>query len=261
MQRFAFDEKNTLVFIENAKKGISYYCPECKATLRAKFGAVRAPHFFHLQQSDCRLSQKSIEHIKVQEKILEQLGLLPQHMEVFFPGIQRIGDVVFPQKKIIFEIQCSNIDPKEVLRRMKDYKKEGHEVLWILHDKFFNKVKLTPCEEVLQSHTHYYTNIDHKGIGIFYDQHEKMKFPIQISSIDRLCEIKRKIRVPKCLERRVQTWKFYAKNDAFDKYLQDKYVHKCDFFEITQKKESLFYLVVKQIFIRIQAFLFKISKS
>lgn len=259
MQLFAFDKKNNLVFIDNAQKGTSYHCPECTREIRAKFGNVRAPHFFHLSQSSCKHSKKSIEHIKVQQKIIEELRLDISCMEVYFPDVQRIGDVVFPLKKIVFEIQCSFIEPKEILRRISDYKRAGHDVIWILHEKYFTRSSY--CEDVLKTHTHYYTNINSDGLGSFYDQIDsKIKFPIQLSTIKTCPKIDPQLAIPKCLHSRLQYWKFYAKGDVIDNYLFEK----CDFSKISlientcKTKNNSYFQYLKNFF---RSILYKISRS
>jgi len=259
MQLFAFDKKHNLVFIDNAQKGTSYYCPECTMEIRAKFGNVRAPHFFHLTNSSCKHSKKSIEHIKVQQRIIEELGLNISNMEVYFPKIQRIGDVVFPLKKIVFEIQCSFIEPKEILRRIKDYKEAGYDVVWILHEKYFTRSSY--CKDILRTHTHYYTNINSDGLGSFYDQIDsKIKFPIQLSTIKTCPKIDHLHAIQKHLHLRLQCWKFYAKGDVIDNYLFEKH----DFSKISlheapcKTKRNSYFQSIKFFF---RSMLYKISRS
>ncbi|MEM8728221.1 MAG: competence protein CoiA family protein, partial [Chlamydiota bacterium] len=70
---------------------------------------------------------------------------LPQViLEKSFPEIHRIADVVYPPKKIIYEIQYSPITLKEVQQRNRDYATLGYTVIWILHDRHFNRKILSP---------------------------------------------------------------------------------------------------------------------
>jgi competence CoiA-like predicted nuclease len=58
--------------------------------------------------------------------------------EVLFSDICRIADLVWEEKKIIFEIQCSEISSLEAARRTRDYGMKGYEVIWILDDRVFS---------------------------------------------------------------------------------------------------------------------------
>ncbi len=98
---------------------------------------------------------------------------LPQViLEKSFPEIHRIADVVYPPKKIIYEIQYSPISLKEVQKRNRDYAALGYTVIWILHDHHFNKKNLSSAELYLRKNLSYYTSITAFGHGFFYDQLE-----------------------------------------------------------------------------------------
>jgi len=148
-------------------------------------------------------------------------ALAPQQvwLEKSFPQIRRVADVVWPAQKTIFEVQCSPICAKEVQARNRDYQKEGYTVIWILHDRHYNRAYLTPAERSLRSQTHYFTNINSFGHGEIYDQYAHIqwgrrvkrtpRYPITLNQLSHLKQIPRHF--PK--ERR--KWKYSFKGDLF----------------------------------------------
>ncbi len=91
-------------------------------------------------------------------------------MEVAFSSIGRIADVVWEKKRLIYEVQCSSITADEVTTRNRDYASLGYQVIWVMHDKRFNKRSLTAAEAYLWSQPHLYTDINNRNEGHFYDQ-------------------------------------------------------------------------------------------
>jgi competence protein CoiA len=175
MQLYALDQGKPL-FASDAEKGKSYQCPECNAPVRVRGGPSRQIHFYHpVLPKKCRQHEKSQEHIRLQWKLFELFGPSESQIECPFPTIGRIADVVWHPKKLIFEIQCSPIPLEEVQCRILDYNLAGYEVVWILHDKQFNKKNLSAAEHFLRNIPCYFTNIDKTGFGIVYDQFEVIK--------------------------------------------------------------------------------------
>lgn len=179
MQLYAFDRERRLIAAVQACKEINYYCMECGSIVRLRGGLHRQKHFFHLQQVvSCRQSAKSMPHIHTQ-KILQEAfapGLI--ELEKRFHSIQRIGDAVHEELKIVFEIQCSPISFAEMNARNRDYASLGYQVIWILHDHQFNQWKVSEAEYFLET-THYFTNIDKEGSGEIYDQWAFMRGPVR----------------------------------------------------------------------------------
>lgn len=173
MQNIAFDpQENRPVSAFEAKKQAHYLCLECGKHLRLRGGVHRQLHFFHLDpHPSCRQYGKSFLHLKIQEYLCKAIPSNEAKMEVRFPAIRRVADVVWEKRKIIFEIQCSTISSIEVENRIRDYYAIGYDVVWVLHDKLFNKPLLTLCEILLQAHTHFYTNFSIQGQGVIYDQY------------------------------------------------------------------------------------------
>jgi competence protein CoiA len=46
----------------------------------------------------------------------------------------------------------------------------GWIVVWILHDRRFNQIRLSAAEMALRTSLHFYSNMDELGSGIIYDQ-------------------------------------------------------------------------------------------
>lgn len=186
MQIYALDNSGKSCHAAQAKKSLSYKCPECSSILRARRGPFRQPHFYHLQKTLCRHAGKSLIHLNMQyalQKIAPRGELLFEH---HFPQIGRIADLFWPQQKLVFECQLSPISAQEVRARCTDYGKLGYTVVWILHDKTFNKSKLSPAEKTLLGRPHYFSNIDRLGLGIFYDQVSLIHFNHRIKQSRKL---------------------------------------------------------------------------
>lgn len=232
MQLFAFDKKNRIISAAQAPKKTDYFCRECGGIVRLRGGAYKKTHFFHLaSQSACRQSQKSAAHLQVQY-FLEKMLLSEQcRLERHFPEIGRIADVAWEDEKIIFEVQCSSISKEEVESRNKDYQTLGYQVVWILHDKRFNRWKVSAAEMFLRTSPYYYTNMDSLGNGEIYDQIDtiqggvrrtyKKLFNVQLNQMKKCVkkEMDIKTKAASILELRWAFWPFHFHNDLIDKWM------------------------------------------
>lgn len=170
MHLYALNFSGQLQSAASAQKQVDYFCLECNAPVRLREGLERKPHFYHLQTStSCRQSGKSLTHLQIQLH-LEKLLIQEVSLEQRFPSIQRIADVAWHKEKIIFEIQCSPMRRDEMEARVKDYRSLGYQIVWILHDKHYNKWRLSALEMGLKHIPHYFTNITADGSGCIYDQ-------------------------------------------------------------------------------------------
>ncbi|MFZ0565261.1 MAG: competence protein CoiA family protein [Chlamydiales bacterium] len=171
MQIYAFNEKGRLLTVHEALRHKNYICPECQNRVRLRGGMWRQLHFYHIDLSpSCSLSKKSLIHIHTQYALQKKLAPEKIWLEHPFPEIRRIADVVWPAKKLVFEVQCSQIEKNEIARRNRDYQQIGYQVIWILHDHYYNRFKLSASELYLLPSTHYFTNINRLGMGMIYDQ-------------------------------------------------------------------------------------------
>lgn len=194
MQLYAKESKNALVFAGRASKHTDYICVECSQHVRLRSGIHRQPHFYHLRpNASCNQHGKSMTHLMVQCHLQT---LLPPHeaqLECRFASISRVADVAWHSRKIIFEIQCSQITAAEISARNDDYVSLGFQVIWILHDNRFNQWRISAAEHTLRDRPHYFTNINSEGKGIIYEQlsiavrgvrkERSIKLPVDLSVI------------------------------------------------------------------------------
>lgn len=232
MQLFALNQQQHLVSVELAKRRENYLCPECACALRVRGGAKRQKHFYHLHPNpSCRQNGKSLVHLLLQKHLQQLIGPQDCSLEKPFKLINRIADFVWHSKKIVFEIQCSPLPAHEVEARNKDYLSMGYQVVWILHEKNFNKSFASSAELFLRNHPFYYTNIDEHGFGLIYDQFHLYDnaqkcycikpFPINLSKVIALPQLHEGY-LPAFLKERLKKWSFYFEGDLIDLALQNK---------------------------------------
>jgi competence protein CoiA len=219
MALFAKDQVET-ISAWDAVAGKLYECLECQTPLKLRLTRQKFPHFYHLCSSrNCRLYSKSKRHLLIQYAIQKKIPEVV--LEKSFPSIQRIADVVWEEKQIIFEIQCSFIAEKEAQDRVKEYASLGYEVIWILFDARFNRKKVSLAEAWMRNRSCYFVDKQF----VFYDQQEiidhqkrifrSRKIPIQLSPILTPLE------GPLLLQHRIRN-KYYFTNDLLDLALRSK---------------------------------------
>lgn len=227
MQLYAFDQSKQPIFANQARKQVDYCCIECESIVRLRGGLHRQKHFYHVEPNRrCTLHGKGMVHLQVQLFLLDVLKEGGCQLEVRFPEIKRIADVVWKSEKIIFEIQCSPITAEEVLARNQDYSRLGWQVVWILHDQRYNHHRLTAAEVALREHPYYFTNIKTQGKGMIYDQfdlfskgvriHKLRKLPIDITKKNPM---NRSIQAAKSLQlvkERINSWPLFFQGDLVE---------------------------------------------
>ncbi len=172
MQIFALDDADTRITASSASRSKNYFCLECQGIVRLRGGIHRQLHFYHLNPTlHCRQNGKTPTHLAIQIAIQQMLPPGEAFLEERFPLIKRIADIAWPAQKLIFEIQCSPILAEEVAGRTADYASIGYQVVWILHDRRFNRYRLSAAEQFLKHFPHYYTNFTGRKSGIIYDQY------------------------------------------------------------------------------------------
>jgi len=165
----------------------TYACIGCRAPVRIRKGVDRQPHFYHPRSApSCRLYSKSQDHALVQAALQALLPPGEALLEQPLLPILRIADVLWEKRKLAFEIQCSDLTPYEVERRTEDYAKARYQIVWLLHDKVFNRRTLRPAEPLLRQLPCYYVSIPRQGIPTFYDQFELIEKEHRIKRIRRL---------------------------------------------------------------------------
>lgn len=269
MQLYALDREKKLIFAGDALKQTDYFCLECESPVRRRGGLHRKDHFYHLEAlRDCRQNGKTLEHLNVQFFCLQALPQGECVLEKRFPDINRIADVVWEPKKLIFEIQCSPISSNEVYERNQDYKKIGYEVVWILHDKRFNQKRLSGAEHFLYSSPHYFTNMTEEGKGEIYDQFSLIDRGLRLN---RLKPLPIDIRQPKLVayrtgndhdvglqlvRNRLQKSRLYFSNDLIDRYFnqenkKDAYIAEAEKSEkeiVRAKSKTVFEMIKMAVF-------------
>lgn len=219
-------EGRALVSREQAEPGKNYRCPECGGEIRLKSRGNMQPHFFHLYKTKrCQRAQRGSEHIELQLYIQK---LLPGSLlECRFPEINRVADIAWPKGKTIFEIQYSPISEKEAMQRCRDYERLGFRVVWVLHDKQFNKKILSRSEAFLRKKTCYFSDMDKEGKGTIYDQFEQLTHrwrrfkskPLRIDlSHPSLMSLSLK-GAPPSIQARANSWALYHHGDLVDLFL------------------------------------------
>ena len=109
-------------------------------------------------------------HRAIQTWIADRIG--PELVKIEHPFPQHFADLYWPEKNLIFEIQCSPLSIQEAIKRNEDYEALGLHVIWILHQKTFNQRVVGATELYLRSRSAYYTDIYSNNTGMIYDQDE-----------------------------------------------------------------------------------------
>ncbi len=233
MQFFALDD-NESILAQEALRHKNYLCPECFHPLRLREGPHRRAHFYHLKENLlCRQHKKSLTHLTLQLHFFDSLPKGEIFLEHSFPEIGRIADVFWKPKNIVFEVQCSPMSLNEAMARCKDYAKLGIKLVWILHQKRFNKRKMSSAEEFLRSHTNcYFTSMDEKGVGIIYDQFEvrqnkrRLFFgkPLKIDFLqpNLFLSLPERIETPQLIKERINKWPLFFPGDLTSYHLNQE---------------------------------------
>lgn len=150
MQTVACDISGRMTKASRALRGEKYFCLTCHQPVRRRKGLFRTPHFYHITQDTlCDPRKRSLLHRQIQDFIQQQFPDDPIQLEVPFPKIGRVADIVCPSRKLIFEVQCSPISRWEVQGRMEDYSEVGYQVVWVLLADRFYRRKPTEIEKLL----------------------------------------------------------------------------------------------------------------
>jgi competence protein CoiA len=225
MQWTAIDENGVLINVLQAAKHKRYSCLECARAVQLRSGPHRQAHFFHIDVCPtCTQHKKSEEHLQLQCDLKARIG--QASMERRFPEINRIADVAWESRKIVFEIQCSPISWEEAHRRCEDYRSLGWEILWILSDKRFNKRRLSAAEQFLRGQTSYFSSR-----GKLYDQWEIIRGFCRVHRGQRTwidpTQLERHTptrtlghTLPRCIQSRFDSWRLRAQGDVLSQAME-----------------------------------------
>jgi competence protein CoiA len=166
-------EDDDLIYAGHAESGKVYWCLDCFGPVKRRRGKLHFYHFYHTAASPkCRLYSKTEDHLLAQLQIQKQFPAGVLQMERPFIKINRVADLLWESEKIVFEIQCSPMTDKEAEMRIRDYRSQGYEVVWLLDDKRYNKRVIRPAEDYLRRHSTYYLTIRAGLDSECYDQFE-----------------------------------------------------------------------------------------
>lgn len=285
MQLYAINQKNQIVFANAAEKHLDYQCIECKKRVRLRGGFHRQNHFYHIEPNQhCNLHGKGMVHLQIQ-LYLQSLLSSECQLEYRFPEINRIADVAWIPHNLIFEIQCSPIFAEEVRKRNHDYNKLGWQVIWILHDKRFNKWRLSAAEYFLRASGYYFTNMTANGQGIIYDQYDFVEggfrrqklepLAINLSSYTLVDQKKLHINFLKEVKNRMLQRKIYFNGDLIDLTLRKRcedYLLKAQQIEkalekkivstnwIDQLRSIFYYIIIRPYYLLFQIILERMAR-
>jgi competence protein CoiA len=172
MALFAVDDDD-LIEAYRAEKGKTYYCLECFYPVKVRRGSNHFFHFYHLKASpSCRLYSKSEDHLRAQVELQKAFPPNVLLVERPFLTINRVADLCWEERKIIFEVQCSLMNEQEAQQRIHDYKSVGYEVVWLLDDRTYNKKIVRPAERFLREHSCFFLSLKRGTLSAYYDQFE-----------------------------------------------------------------------------------------
>jgi competence protein CoiA len=187
MQLYGLDTNNLPIYAPHAKKRTDYQCPECRGIIRLREGEIREAHFYHLNPpSSCRQSGKSLTHLNIQHQIAAKLPEGECVLEFRFPEINRIADLYWEKERLVFEIQCSPMSKEEMLERTRNYRSIGCEIVWILHERNYNRYRMSALERAIAPIPHYFSDMTPGGDGILYDQWFLAKNGFRIKALPKL---------------------------------------------------------------------------
>ena len=134
-------------------KTAEYVCPECKKPVVLRKGKIRIAHFSHKAKDHCRYGEGvSEEHLRAQKDLYDIFTSNGIYCELEYCfGNKRRADVYveYQDKKIVFEIQHSNITFQTILERNLFYADKGCSVIWMLTSSYFAKFAgLYKCSDI-----------------------------------------------------------------------------------------------------------------
>lgn len=167
-------KKENCVHADAASPDCLYYCLECRAQVYLHKQPNIRPHFRHLHsRSSCRLRRKTKDPLLTQQALLRLLPPQKAILEAPFPSIRRIADILWEEKKLVFEVQCSKIPLPEAKQRIIDYASLGYTVVWLLDDRIFNQYRADASEQFLRNTLAYFFSFPTGAARFyFYDQLE-----------------------------------------------------------------------------------------
>lgn len=130
----AIDIKGNRVFIDDAKRGVNYYCPDCNTQLIVKKGPKKIHHFAH--KCELENNKRECAYHSRKNKMTDWhkgwQGFFSKECVEYileYNGKKRIADVLI--NNVVFEFQHSDITLNEFRDRNIFYNSLGYKVIWI----------------------------------------------------------------------------------------------------------------------------------
>ena len=124
----ATNENGKKIFIKDANKGCSYFCPICRSEVIYRDCKTKASHFAHRHRSECDdWGDMSEWHLGWQEKFpIECREVIIENN-----GVKHRADVLIKDKNTVIEFQHSQISNEEFDARNKFYTENGYNLIWV----------------------------------------------------------------------------------------------------------------------------------
>lgn len=172
---FANDISGTRIYIDDAEREESYFCPACGCELVQKRGNINAHHFAHRAGKECDswyTGKLSPWHLKMQHhfpKRTQEIVVWDKENTEY-----HVADVLLQNanKKYIVEFQHSPISQSEFLARSQFYIDCGYQIIWV-----FDFCECKTPKKIYISDTEYTDNI----IRLAWPGKDRIKF---LDSID-----------------------------------------------------------------------------
>ena len=131
--RFSLDQYGHRVYIDEANRNETYYCPECAEKMVQRHGEIMTHCFAHYPNTQCTDAwhyDESDWHIKFQSLFpLDNQEVVLEH-----EGTKHRADVCYPERKVVIEIQGERIRQTEFEARNDYFRKLGYHIIWIFDE-------------------------------------------------------------------------------------------------------------------------------
>lgn len=163
LMKVAYNNHHQLVYLLNyrdaltlKKQNQTFFCPQCQQPVYIRITKKQHPYFAH--QHNHKHLNESQQHQLGKQLLLQwcaQNNIIAK-TEVWIGQQQQRADVLLPQIKHIFELQCSPLEPSLLLKRTECYHQYQYQVNWLLGKRYFlNKNYLTNQQYFINYHPQY----------------------------------------------------------------------------------------------------------
>lgn len=167
--------------LQQLKKTMPFFCPQCKAPLLLKVGQIKIPHFAHFKKSDCDAlfsEGESYAHLLGKQQLQELFSnlLLQPILEPYLPAIQQRPDLLITKdkKSYAIEFQCSRLPAERFQKRTGCYQDIHIVPTWIIQTPN-EKFKSPGITKLSINHTHaqYIQRYKNQYYLLTYDVHSE----------------------------------------------------------------------------------------